>query len=201
MPQAASHAAVSGAHPVLALGGRILSYGILVFWALICLFPLYWVAVTSLKDPATVAAGPRFVPFVDFTPTAEAWRFILADPSENLLRRFFNSAVVGVSATFLTLLIGAMAVYGLSRFRYAVPARAAALGVAALLAAGLAVSAAPPGVRLMSVLAAAALLVLAARSRSGRPALGNRGLLIAILVTRILPPVGRRAADLHDGAI
>ncbi len=94
-------------------------HAILGVWSLICLFPLYWMAITSLKGESDVARGPFYLPFVDFTPTLKAWRFILADPNENLLMRFVNSAVISVAATALTLLLAAMAAYGLTRWRRA----------------------------------------------------------------------------------
>ena len=38
----------------------ILIYGVLIFWALVCLMPLYWVVITSLKDPDAIMEGPRY---------------------------------------------------------------------------------------------------------------------------------------------
>ncbi len=37
----------------------------------------------------------------------------------DLLLRFFNSAVVAIASTFLTVFVGGLAVYGLTRFRQA----------------------------------------------------------------------------------
>lgn len=101
--------------------GKILTYALLWFWTFVCLFPLYWVTVTSLKAGAAIERGPYYLPFVDFTPSLASWMFILADPYDNLLARYFNSAAIGLSATLLTLLLGGMAVYGLTRFRRALP--------------------------------------------------------------------------------
>ena len=101
--------------------GKILTYAVLVFWALVCLFPIYWVAATSLKGEAEILHGPFYIPFVDFTPTLKSWNFILFYPNENLGIRFFNSAAVGLCSTLLTLLLGGMAVYGLTRFRLSLP--------------------------------------------------------------------------------
>ena len=93
------------------------TYALLCAWSLVCLLPLYWVAVTSLKAETDITGGPLYFPFIDFTPSLKAWEFILADPYDNLLARFFNSAIAGVTATLLTLLIGGLALYGLTRFR------------------------------------------------------------------------------------
>lgn len=96
----------------------ILRYAILVFWALMCLIPLYWVFTNSLKSVLDVAEGPHYFPFVDFTPQLDAWRYIFFEPREQLLSQFFNSVIVATSATVLTMLTGAMATYALTRFRF-----------------------------------------------------------------------------------
>ena len=124
--------------------GKIITYAILVFWAFVCLFPIYWVAATSLKGGPEIMRGPFYIPFVDFTPTLESWKFILFYPYENLRIRFFNSAVVGLSSTLLTLLLGGMAVYGLTRFRLSLPWKGE--GSKFILAAILATRILPPAV-------------------------------------------------------
>lgn len=103
---------------------KVLTYAVLVFWAMVCLFPLYWVAATSLKGELAIMRGPSYIPFVDFTPTLESWNFILFDPYDNLRARFFNSAIVGLCSTLLALLLGGMIVYGLTRFRLPLPWKA-----------------------------------------------------------------------------
>jgi multiple sugar transport system permease protein len=93
-----------------------LVYGLLGFWSLVSLFPLYWLGVTSLKRGDEVLAGPSYLPFVDFMPSLDAWRFILTTSPDRLLQRYMNSAVVSLAATALTMLAAAMAVYGFTRW-------------------------------------------------------------------------------------
>lgn len=95
-----------------------LIYAILIFWSLVCLFPLYWIAITSLKGSADIMRGPYYLPFVDFMPSLDAWVTDFTYGNDHLLLRFYNSAVVAISSTLLTVLSGGMAVYGLTRFRY-----------------------------------------------------------------------------------
>src|SRR5262249_52012758 len=159
--------------------GQILTYLVLVFWTFVCLFPLYWVAITSLKGEYEIVGGPFYLPFVDFTPSIDAWSFVLLGPNREVLRGFLNSATVAVSATLLTLLLGALAVYGLTRFRYALPWRSIWL---ALLTTGLAAAAVlSPAVRLpaVSAIAVVVLLLLALPTRflRGGPVVGNQGIL------------------------
>ena len=100
---------------------KVLTYSVLVFWSLVCLFPLYWIAVTSLKGDLEIMRGPYYLPFVDFTPSLDAWVFILDYANDHLILRFYNSVIVGVTSTFLTVVLGGTAVYGLTRFRYRLP--------------------------------------------------------------------------------
>jgi len=93
-------------------------YAMLLTWSLVCIVPLYWVAITAFKDVSIIDKPPTYVPFLDFTPSLDAWRFILLDANENLALRAVNSVIVGVFSTFITLLLGGMAVYGMTRFTH-----------------------------------------------------------------------------------
>ena len=97
--------------------GKTLTYAVLGFWSVVCLFPIYWFAVTSFKSELDVLIAPHYLPFVDFKPRLDAWVFIFTDREDNLGSRYLNSALIAVASTVLTVLFGAMATYGLSRFR------------------------------------------------------------------------------------
>ena len=47
-------------------------YGILIFWTIICLFPIYWTITTSFKLAPDVMKG-NMVPWWDFTPRWKGW--------------------------------------------------------------------------------------------------------------------------------
>ena len=104
-----------GARPVTL--GRVLTYIVLLVWALICIFPIYWVLLASLKGEDAVMHGARYLPFVDFTPNLDAWAFILFDSHENLLWPLWNSLVISVAATCITTLLASMVIYALTRFK------------------------------------------------------------------------------------
>ena len=53
---------------------KVVAYFLLIIWSIMVLFPIYWVIITSFKDPAAVNQGPFYIPFVDFQPTLNAWR-------------------------------------------------------------------------------------------------------------------------------
>lgn len=105
---------------------RALVYGILGLWAVICLFPIYWTVTTSFKRAPDVMRS-HLVPFVDFEPQWLGWRSLGLSPEtifnvstvrEEFLDRFWNSVLTSVSASFLAIVIGSLAAYGLTRFSY-----------------------------------------------------------------------------------
>ena len=95
------------------------TYTLLVLWAIICLFPIYWVLITSFKLPIAVFQGPKYFPWIDFQPTLNAWKFLLTGPtSAAVFRSWINSAILATTSAAIAVLIGAMSGYGLTRFRY-----------------------------------------------------------------------------------
>jgi multiple sugar transport system permease protein len=167
-----------------------MTYAVLGGWACICLFPLYWAAATSLKGPLEIVTGPVYVPFVDYSPSLDAWTYILFDSDDAPLLRYLNSAVVALTSTALTMFLGGLAVYGLTRFRHAVSWLTIGLALTGVgLAAGAYVAGSTP-IRLAFVLATALPLLAAVPARRDRgPVLRNTGILVAMLASRILPPV------------
>src|SRR6185503_2586499 len=104
----------------LSPGQMVGSYLLLAVWTVIVLFPLYWLITTAFKSPGDVNDGPKFIPYVDFKPTLDAWNYLLADPtSGNIVARpYLNTFVVGTTSAFFSLLLGASAAYALMRFQY-----------------------------------------------------------------------------------
>ena len=112
--------------PASFFANRLFIYGALLFWAFICLFPIYWTITTSFKTAVDVTQG-HLIPFVDFTPDWKGWRSLGLSPDsifetstvrEEFLKRFLNSVITSVGASTLAIIIGSLAAYGLTRFRY-----------------------------------------------------------------------------------
>jgi multiple sugar transport system permease protein len=80
------------------------------------LAPLYWTIVTSFKDQVDVYDGPKYIPFVDFSPTLAAWRSVFA--SESFPSMFLHSVVFSTVSSALAVVLGGVAAYGLARYRY-----------------------------------------------------------------------------------
>jgi multiple sugar transport system permease protein len=168
---------------------KVVAYVLLVFWSLVVLFPLYWLAITSLKLPVDVDRGPFYIPFVDFQPTLAAWKNILVDLGNDTLRPYANTVVVGLSSAILALILGATAAYALTRFTYR--PRLALIVVFALSVAG-AFGAVVVGVPWqLAVAAATAVFFLLAQAigRRFQRTLANDDIAFWLISQRILPPI------------
>jgi multiple sugar transport system permease protein len=103
-----------------------LIYGVLLFWAFVCLFPIYWTVTTAFKSATDVTQG-HLIPWLDFQPDWKGWRSLGlspdtilqgSNPRDEFVSRFENSVITSVGASILALVLGSLAAYGLSRFRY-----------------------------------------------------------------------------------
>ncbi|WFU11746.1 carbohydrate ABC transporter permease (plasmid) [Rhizobium sp. CB3090] len=105
---------------------RFAVYGLLVIWAFVCIFPLFWTVSTSFKTAADVMKG-NLVPWFNFSPSWLGWRSLGLSPDtifqistvrDEFMRRLWNSVIISVTASALAVVLGSLAAYGLSRFSY-----------------------------------------------------------------------------------
>jgi multiple sugar transport system permease protein len=108
------------------------------FWLLLILvifffvFPLYWILVSSFKVRADVISKtPSYFPFIDFQPTLENYGSVLgftgATLSDTGVRasadlsafrdRLTNSVIISAASTVLSVGLGTLTAYAISRFR------------------------------------------------------------------------------------
>ena len=78
------------------------AFVVLLIWAFVVLFPIYWLFVTSFKTPYQVDKGPFYVPFVDFQPTLDAWNYILFDLGNDTIRPYINTVIVPSCSVLMT---------------------------------------------------------------------------------------------------
>ncbi|MDB5658448.1 MAG: sugar transporter permease, partial [Cypionkella sp.] len=106
--------------------GRLFVYALLLLWAFICLFPIYWTLTTSFKMAPDVMKG-NLIPWLDFTPKWLGWKSLGLSPDtigadstvrDEFMKRFTNSAITSVTSSVLAVMLGSLAAYGLSRFNY-----------------------------------------------------------------------------------
>jgi multiple sugar transport system permease protein len=162
-------------------------------WCLITIFPLYWVVVTSFKAPSGVVGGPTYFPFIDFSPTLQAFIDLYEGIRGEFFRTFLNSTIIGFSAALLATVIGAMAAYALVRSEFKVRLGAGlvfflfALG-GYLLFNNLLQLTRPQALLLafpISLIAA----ILANRLPLPGPILGNEDILFWFVSQRMFPPI------------
>ncbi|HEY3081187.1 MAG TPA: carbohydrate ABC transporter permease [Chloroflexota bacterium] len=95
-----------------------LTYLVFALWSFVIFFPLYWVAITAFKYPIAVNAKTTYLPWIDFEPNLDAWRYLLVDIRSQVVKPFLNSIIVANASAALALFIGGAAAYGLTRFSY-----------------------------------------------------------------------------------
>ena len=90
---------------------KVLIYVALIFWALVDLFPVYWMFTFSLKSNAEI-----FGENVVGLPKEWLWaNYTQALGTGNMLVYFKNSIIVAVSTIILVLFVALMATYALTR--------------------------------------------------------------------------------------
>jgi len=169
--------------------GAAAAYLLLGLWALIVLFPIFWIFVTSFKLPIDVYSGPVYLPYVDFTPSGHAWRYIFVDLRNDTQRPYVNTVVVALTSSVLALALGTAASYGLLRFRYRPRLGLIALFLGCALLIATAISLGGPW---QVAVGSGLLLFLLLRQLLGRRfhrAMTNEDVAFWMISQRILPPV------------
>jgi len=170
--------------------GAVLSYLILGVWAFLILFPLYWLVVTSLKISSQVAEGPFYIPFVDFKPSLDAWRYILVgDLSNDTLRTFTNTLIVAPISALLALMLGATAAYALVRFEYRPRVGMILTFIGCLALSIFAIYVGVPWQIAFAVSVAVFIIILQTIGRRFKRALGNNDIAFWMISQRMLPPI------------
>ena len=105
---------------------RVLIYSVLIVWAIMCLFPIYWTISTTFKAAPDVMKG-NIVPWWDFQPKWLGLKSLGLSPNtiftestvrEEFLKRFWNSTIIAVFSSGIAVALGSCTAYGLSRFSY-----------------------------------------------------------------------------------
>jgi multiple sugar transport system permease protein len=169
--------------------GAAVSYLVLAFWTFVVLFPIYWLAVTSLKLPIHVDGGPFYIPFVDFQPSLHAWQYIFVDLRNDTLRPYLNTVVVAFASSVIALGLGASAAYALTRFQYRPKIGVIGLFIGTVLLVAVAVALGAPWQVAVAAGLAVFLLLAQTIGRRFHRSLGNNDIAFWLISQRMLPPV------------
>jgi len=92
---------------------RTLIYGILIFFTIVNAYPIFWMIMNSFKTAKEFSNSPFSIPVKWVLENySEAWI------TANIGKYFFNSLVVGIAAVIISIFVGALASYFLSRFNF-----------------------------------------------------------------------------------
>jgi multiple sugar transport system permease protein len=168
---------------------KAVAFVLLLAWSFVVVFPIYWLIVTSLKTPYEVDKGPFYLPFVDFQPTLDAWKYILFDLGNDTIRPYVNTVVVGISSSVIALLIGSLAAYALVRFTYRLRVGIVALFIGSLALGFIAMALGAPVVLAFAAAMAIFLILAQTIGRRFERSLGNSDIAFWLISQRILPPI------------
>src|SRR3954454_21607135 len=85
------------------------------FFMIFTLFPFYWMAVTSLK-PTQELYNRKLMPLIVYHPTLKHYVDLLTET--NFLLWTYNTMLVAVVSTAISLVFGVMLAYPLARMRF-----------------------------------------------------------------------------------
>ncbi len=112
MSKQSAYIAPDGKHPITIR--QIIVNCILVLWAIVSIFPVYWMLTFSLKNNSeifgeNVIGLPRYWVWENYTRALR---------TGNMPRYFFNSIIVAVSTILITLTASVMATYAMTRLKW-----------------------------------------------------------------------------------
>ena len=91
------------------------TYAILTFWALVVLFPFYWMLLTSIKSYSSYNA--EFIPqFIPTSPTLQNYRE--AFTAVNLADYFGNTLIFTLATTAIMLIVTILAAFAFARLNF-----------------------------------------------------------------------------------
>ncbi len=98
-----------------------LKYFFITFWTVFVVAPFLWAVSTSFKDFQSVNSKVTYIPWLDFEPTLEGWRVLIKSPAKggvDIVEPYFNSIFVTCTASLISIVLGTLAAYALSRFTF-----------------------------------------------------------------------------------
>ena len=98
-----------------------LKYLIITLWSLFVIAPFLWALSTSFKDFNSVTGGATYIPWLQFEPSLEGWKVLVRSPAKggvDIIEPYFNSIFVTCTASLISVILGTLAAYALSRFKF-----------------------------------------------------------------------------------
>ena len=94
-------------------------YTVIALWGSFVVGPFLWALTTSFKDANGVQGGATYIPWMQYKPTLLGWHNIFGGAGGiDVVQPFLNSAIITIAASTISLVLGSLAAYGLSRYRF-----------------------------------------------------------------------------------
>ena len=94
---------------------KCVTYALLSIWALLVLFPFYWMVLTSLKSYG--AYNAEYIPqFYTLNPTLE--NYVTAFTSVNLAKYFLNTIIFTLATTGIMMIVTIFAAFAFARLEF-----------------------------------------------------------------------------------
>jgi multiple sugar transport system permease protein len=100
-------------YQALKIASKIIIYSLVLLAVFLSLAPIVYLFITSFKEPDLTFAIP---PVWNFTPTLQNYNEVLS--STNFSKYFMNSVSIALITVGIAMLLGTLAAYGFSRFRF-----------------------------------------------------------------------------------
>ncbi len=99
----------------------VLKYGAILVWSSFVVAPFLWALTTSFKTINGVTGGPTYIPWLQYEPSLAAWGSLFGSTGGiDIVQPYIDSIVVTFGASLISIVLGTLAAYGLSRFTYQV---------------------------------------------------------------------------------
>jgi multiple sugar transport system permease protein len=96
-----------------------LKYLAIALWSAFVVFPFLWALTTSFKSANGVTGGATWIPWVQYEPSLQGWQSLFGGVGGiNVVKPFYNSLFVTLSASVISITLGTLAAYALSRFTF-----------------------------------------------------------------------------------
>ncbi|PSK80284.1 carbohydrate ABC transporter membrane protein 2 (CUT1 family) [Limimaricola soesokkakensis] len=99
--------------------GLIAKYVFILLWSAFVVFPFLWALTTSFKDANGVTNGATWLPWIQYRPSTQGWSSLFGGAGgTDITRPYLNSIAVTLGASVISITLGTLAAYGLSRFTF-----------------------------------------------------------------------------------
>lgn len=89
---------------------------ILMFFALLCIFPFYWMVINSLKQPLDIFKIP--VDIITFDLTFKSYISVFEYGNGLIFRAYINSLIIAIISTFGTLFTSSLAAFAFAKLKF-----------------------------------------------------------------------------------